>query len=319
MNRTRLKIIENLTHNSDRYLSGAYFSKLLGISRAAVWKHVRTLRSKGYQINAKPNCGYKLESGPELIQKELFDGLEIYYDSTVDSTNLRCRALAENNAVEYSTVIAEKQLQGRGRLGRSWFSPPESGLWFSILLRPHNYSPADVSAITLVTAATTAEFLNCCYNLPVKVKWPNDLLINGKKTGGILTEIKAEPDWIEYLIVGIGLNVNQNQPDFPGELQDQATSLAIAGGNHFDRTLLFIKLRRELIKAYQLFFKEGFKYFQELWKKHNLTLGKNVKVNWPGGSLQGFAYDLNQEGALLLKDEREKFYSINFGEIIDEI
>ncbi|MFO7951964.1 MAG: biotin--[acetyl-CoA-carboxylase] ligase [Bacillota bacterium] len=319
MNRNCTYILEVLLQNNNRFLSGAYLSSQLGISRAAVWKHIRTLRQNGYEITAKPNCGYILKGQPDLLQKDLFTDQNIFYYETIDSTNLKCRFLAEDNAAEYSTVIAEKQLQGRGRLGRNWFSPSYSGLWFSMLLRPQKISPEDISAVTLVTSATIAEILNHLYNLPVKVKWPNDLMIGDKKTGGILTEIKAEPDWIEYLVVGVGININQRKTDFPKELAHQATSLAIEGNRDLDRTNLFLELRQELIKAYQTFLNNGFASFRELWRKHNLTLGKKVTVTRHRESFRGYARDLDEKGALLIQDNQNKLHSINYGEIRHEV
>jgi BirA family transcriptional regulator, biotin operon repressor / biotin---[acetyl-CoA-carboxylase] ligase len=242
-------------------------------------------------------------------------GRDIYYYQTVDSTNLAIRRLAEEGAASGSIVIADEQLAGRGRLGRSWFSPPDSGLWFSILLRPRLLSPPDASPLTLVTAAILAENLNSYFHLPVKIKWPNDLLIEGKKTGGILTESKVTSDHIEYLIVGIGLNVNQKQTDFPAEINQSGTSLYLAGGREIDRIALFQSLKKDLLKGYPLFFKDGFSPFRNLWIKHNITLGRQVTINRAGGKLKGQALDLTEAGTLLIEDKDRQIHPVSSGEI----
>lgn len=246
---------------------------------------------------------------------KIFAGKNIYYYPTVDSTNLAIRRLAKEGAPAYSIALAEEQLEGRGRLGRSWFSPPGSGLWFSILLRPQMLNPAGAASLTLVTAAVLAGHLNDHHNLDIKVKWPNDLLSDGKKTGGILTELKGDPDRAEYLVVGIGLNVNQRQSDFPAELRRQSTSLYMATGREINRFDLFLSLRDELLKAYPLFLRDGFTPFRELWKKNNTTLGQEVTLSWPGGKLEGKALDLTEEGALLIKDKDGQTHIVHYGEI----
>lgn len=247
---------------------------------------------------------------------KMFTGKNIYYEQRVDSTNLAIRRLAEKGAPNFSIALADEQLEGRGRLGRSWFSPPGTGLWFSILLKPGLLSPANSSPITLVTAAVLARYLNDHHRLPVKVKWPNDLLLGGKKVCGILTELKGDQDRVEYLIVGIGLNVNQKQVDFPAEINLQSTSLYIFGGRELNRIDLFLSLRANLIEAYSLFLEEGFAPFRDLWIKYNATLGGEVIISRPGGKLAGKAIDLAEAGALLVEDRQGQTHIINHGEII---
>ncbi len=260
--------------------------------------------------------GNKLDDKPDLLDLKKFENKNIYYYETVDSTNLIARRLAGEGAPNFSTVVAEEQQEGRGRLGRSWFSPRGTGLWFSIILRPDISSQADAAPVTLVTAAVLADYLRDHLDLPVLVKWPNDLLVGKKKTGGILTEIKGELNRVSYLVVGVGLNINQQENDFPAELCPRATSLSIEKGKLFNRTELFLSIKNELEKAYRLFFAEGFSPFYQLWKKYNSTLGQNITVSRPGGILRGKALDLTEDGALLLQDERGDIRIINYGEII---
>ncbi len=315
MKNNRNSILDYLKANRNIYLSGSYISSQLGISRAAVWKQICKLRRTGYRISARPNCGYRLDEEPDQLDISLLEKNNIHYYQSIDSTNLASRRLAEKGFPGYSTVIAEEQLKGRGRVGRHWFSPPNSGLWFSLLLRPDFISPAGAAPITLVTAAVLTKYLREKYKLPVTVKWPNDLLINGKKFGGILCELKGETDRVEYLLVGIGLNINQQQKEFPRELCTQATSLFVESGQRFDRTSLFISMRNELVQAYEQFFNKGFAPFRSLLLKYNSFIGQEVNVRWSGGSQKGFACDLTADGALLIKDKTGQTKVINYGEI----
>jgi len=311
----KTNILEYLQNNRNRYISGSSISKELGISRAAVWKQVCSLRRAGYRINARQNCGYRLEEEPDRLNKSHLEERGIKFFQEVDSTNLIARRLAEEGCPSYTTVIAEEQLKGRGRLGRSWFSPAHSGLWFSIVLRPEKISPAAAAPVTLVTAATLANSLHSGHGLPVKIKWPNDLLIKGNKFGGILSEIKGEPDRIEYLVIGVGLNVNQHAAEFPAELKQRSTSLLAASNQVYDRTALFLLLWEDLCRAYALFMKEGFAPFRDRLLAYHSFLGQEVKVTWAGGSLEGLASDLDNDGSLLLMDKKGAMHRIYYGEL----
>ncbi len=243
----------------------------------------------------------------------------IFYYQTVDSTNLTALKHFEEGAPSFSVIVAEEQKQGRGRLGRSWFSPRHNGLWFSLLLRPDNLSPENASPITLVTAAVLAAYFNEKINLPVKIKWPNDLLLGEKKVGGILTEMKAEQDRIIYLIIGIGINVNQQNEDFPNELRCKATSLAGESGIRFRCENLLPALLDELIKAYKLFLNQGFAPFKQRWEIYNVTLGRDISIIVTGvaseESIKGTALGITSGGALRLRDHRGVEQIIHSGEI----
>jgi BirA family biotin operon repressor/biotin-[acetyl-CoA-carboxylase] ligase len=316
MNITRDSILDAMLRQKGEYVSGAGLGSLFGISRAAVWKHISLLRRDGYEITARPRYGYRLDSLPARLDYKRFDRKMIRYYNTVDSTNLTIHHLAAEGAPAFTTAIAEEQRQGRGRRGRNWFSPPESGLWFSFLLRPQSLRPEDASAITLVTAAVLADSLNNRFKLPVKVKWPNDLLLDGKKICGILAELRGDLQQIEYLVIGIGLNVNQNLADFPLELQQLATSLSIESGSNINRTELFLELRSDLDSAYRLFLEDGFTPFHKLWKRYNTTLGQAVTINSAGGAIIGQALDLTSQGALQVLDKSGAIHIVNYGEII---
>jgi BirA family transcriptional regulator, biotin operon repressor / biotin---[acetyl-CoA-carboxylase] ligase len=184
------------------------------------------------------------------------------------------------------------------------------------LLRPESLRPEDASAITLVTAAVLADSLNNRFKIPVKVKWPNDLLIGGKKICGILAELRGDLQQIEYLVIGIGMNVNCNRSDFPPDLQQQATSLSIERGGEINRTDLFLAIHSDLDAAYRLFMEDGFVPFHQLWKSYNTTLGKKVTINSAGGTISGQALDLTSQGALKILDNAGATHIINYGEII---
>ncbi|MGM0652207.1 MAG: biotin--[acetyl-CoA-carboxylase] ligase [Bacillota bacterium] len=309
-------ILAGLRKNRDRYLSGSHLSEDLNISRAAVWKHVQKLRAKGYSIDAIPRQGYRLIREPVQLDVEKLEGSGFYYYQTLDSTNTTARKLAEDGAPNYSIVVSEQQVHGRGRRGREWFSPKASGLWFSIILRPHELSPSQTAPVTLVTAAILANLFNNYYELPLKIKWPNDLLLRRKKIGGILTELKGELDQVEYLIVGVGLNVSQKLEDFPKNLRKIVTSLHLENDAYFNRTDLLLKIRDSLVNGFNLFFTEGFTPFYLPWKENNVTLGQIVTLSWQGGIIQGKALHITLDGALQIQDNRGKIHTINYGELI---
>ena len=309
-------VLNLLKINEKQYLSGTLIGKTLGISRSAVWKQIEKLRKDGYQIKAHSHCGYCLYSSPDLLDQSRLVDQKIIYLQSVDSTNLDARQLAVENAPSETTVVAEEQQAGKGRLGRSWFSPQGKGLWFTIMLRPKLMSPADANPITLVTAAVITDYLNTVCDLPARIKWPNDLILHEKKLAGILTEIKTDLDQIDYLLIGIGLNISQESTDFPRELRNKATSIKIETGMVIDRTEFFLDIRERLIKAYRLFETEGFTPFRKSWIKYNETLGRKVTVKWAGGSLTGIAIDLSVTGNLLIRDQQNKIHQVNYGELI---
>jgi len=316
MNPRKEIILEQLKSGSPRFVSGAKLSESLGLTRAAVWKYIRELRGEGYIISAVPRRGYRLEQEPDRLNIPDLAGRDILFYPTVESTNITARSLAEEGAAGGTVVIAEEQTRGRGRRDRQWISPPGKGLWFSIILRPAGFTPANAAPVTLVAAAAMAQELRRATGLKVTLKWPNDLLLDNKKICGILTELKGEPDRVEYLVMGIGLNVNHTEADFPPDLLPFAGSLALASGRVFNRTALFQSLLEPLRESCAHFFKQGFSGFRDIWIELSATLGREVTVTWPGGSIRGTALDLDETGALLLRDETGRVRRINYGEIV---
>ncbi len=311
-------ILEIIRNSSPQFVSGEYLSARLGITRAAVWKMMQALRGEGFAIEARPRKGYRLLSEPDRLPGDKLVALGIHYYKSVESTNAIARTLAEQGCPGKSVIIAEEQLDGRGRRGRSWSSPPGKGLWFSILLRPDRIAPGEISPVTLVTAVALARTLKRETGLPVTIKWPNDLLIRERKICGILTEIKGEPDHIEYLIIGIGINVLQERKDFPPDLRCPPSSLYLESGARTDRTSLFLLLLERLSSSLELFFQQGFAPFRAPWIELNSTLGRMVNLSWPGGGIKGRAIDLDCRGALIVEDNAGIHHYLNYGELQNE-
>lgn len=323
MKKIRNHVLSYLQNNREGFVSGEAISQNLGISRAGVWKHVQSLRRQGFMIEASSRCGYRLIAVPEKLNPdEIKKGYEnhpffrnlIYYPA-VDSTNREAHKTAEKGAPEGTVILADEQTHGRGRKGRSWFSPPGRGLWLSVILRPQGIPPEKMSPLTAVTAAATASGLRKLTGENISVKWPNDLFLNGRKTGGILAELKAEPEQIHHIILGIGININHAAGDFPGELTNTATSLQMETGRQINRNETCRIILLKLASAYNTFLQEGFSPFRELWKEHNITLDRQVTVHYGEKRMNGLALDIDHEGALIIEDARKEKHRFTYGEV----
>ncbi len=293
----------------ERTISGEELGRRLGISRSAIWKHINNLRDMGYVIISSPRKGYTLVSSPDLlIPEEVYQGLEterfgrkiIYYRET-SSTQEIAKKLALDGEKEGAVVVAETQTSGRGRMGRKWFSPPRSGIYFSLILRPR-IIPSDAIKIPLVTSVAVASAIRESTSLDVRIKWPNDIMVNNRKTGGILVESASELDLINYMIVGVGLNVNTPKELIPEELKDTATSISIESGKKIPRLKLFQSILNELEKYYDNFLANGFTPIREEWISLSNTIGARVIIKSPGEpSFEGTALDIDPQGALIVQ------------------
>jgi BirA family biotin operon repressor/biotin-[acetyl-CoA-carboxylase] ligase len=307
----RNELLAVLIQNRDRFLSGEEISRRVGCSRAAIWKHIEELRQEGYEIEARPRSGYRLKYRPDRIapeeviphlQTRVF-GRHIRYEFSTASTQILAHGWAREGAPEGAIVIAEEQLQGRGRMGRSWHSPPRTGIWMSLILRP----PIPImhaSHLTLLASVGVWEGIRRVTGLPIQIKWPNDLLVQGKKVCGILTELRGEHDQIHYVILGIGMNVNTQAEHFPPELRKIATSLAIELGKPIHRAILLAAMLEELEKAYDRYLREGFSPIRERWEQVSGILGKTITARTPQGKIHGIAEHLNEQGALLIRTQQ---------------
>lgn len=306
----RMMIVEMLKGAGDGFVSGESIAGYLGISRTAVWKHIQKLRECGYEIISRERCGYRLKDAPDLLlPSEIQIGLDtkiigkkMDYHPSVDSTNRVAKARAYHGAEEGTIVVAEEQESGKGRLERTFYSPRGKGIWFSVILRP-KILPKEAPKCTLMAAVAVAEAM-ARFNLKAEIKWPNDIMFDGRKLVGILTEMTGEISKITYMVIGIGINVNISRDEFPEDLRDIATSLSEMNGENLSRVELFRAVLEEFDKLYCEVCESGFDKVIELWKGYNVTLGKNVRVisaSEDGKIFTGKAVNLNADGALVVE------------------
>lgn len=311
--------ILSLLRNSSTYVSGEDISQHLGISRSAIWKHIQELRQEGYEIVAVPHLGYELVSVPDkLLPDEISSGLntkiigkEIYHYDMVSSTMDIAMELGMKGYKEGVIVCAEGQFKGRGRLNRFWSSPKNKGIYFSLILRP-KISPTESPKLTLLSAVSVCQAIRKITKLECLIKWPNDLIINNKKVGGILTEMNAETDIVKFVIIGIGINVNTPESLLPS----QATSVKEQLGNKIIRIELMKEILKQMDHDYILFQKEGFKPIIEKWRKFSTTIGHRVKVRFHNEYIDGEALDIDNDGALLLRRDSGLVDKITAGDIV---
>jgi BirA family biotin operon repressor/biotin-[acetyl-CoA-carboxylase] ligase len=295
-----------LRSSSSGFVSGANLAASMGVSRTAVWKHIKTLEREGYCIEAIPSKGYRLTSAPDIIViSDLKRGLgtktvgrEVVHHAGTGSTNTLATDLAQKGAVDGTAVIAETQTGGKGRLGRTWVSPP-GNLYLSVILRPA-VPVHKAPLITLMGAVAVAAVVREHLKVPAGIKWPNDVLISGKKVAGLLTEMSAEPDRIRHIVLGIGVNVNMDTRELPPDVRRTATTLAAATGGRVDRTALVKELLAALDHWYHRFLKNEAEVL-DAWEGLNVTLGNRVTVSGTGTRLEGFARGVDAEGRLILE------------------
>ncbi|MGI6065063.1 MAG: biotin--[acetyl-CoA-carboxylase] ligase [Bacillota bacterium] len=309
-----------LLKQSSGYLSGEEISSLLGVSRTAVWKHIKTLKAEGYKIDSQTKTGYRLIQVPdclypaevrEFLSTRILGG-EIFYLPSVSSTNREAREKAENGAQDGAVVLAESQTAGRGRLGREWYSPAQTGLWMSVILRP-KIVPADAPKLTLITATAVAEAIIMETGLNPGIKWPNDILLNRKKVCGILTEMKADMDRVHYVVVGMGLNISQEI--FPEDIREIATSLTLEAEKKFNRAKIAGAVLNSLEKYYFKWINDGFSAIRNEWKRHSVNLGQKVTVNTLGEVVEGIAEDIDENGLLVVRKIGGSIKKITAGDV----
>ena len=305
--RLRKEILDLLKKSGSSYVSGEEIAERLGVSRTAVWKHIKELRRAGYDIVSQSHSGYALNGAPDVLTPEelapllkgsLF-GTNLLYHEETRSTNEDAKAAAEDGAPDGTVVVAEYQGTGHGRLARGWFCPKGEGVLFSVILRPTAFLPQEAPKCTLLAAVAVARAIRSL-GLDVGIKWPNDILADGRKLVGILTEMSAEMERIHYIVIGIGINVNIGADEFAPDIQDTATSLAILAGHPIDRRQLLAAILREMETLYGAVQREGFAPVFEAWRALSVTLGQEVRVLAPGETFEGRAVDIDEAGALLV-------------------
>ncbi len=314
------KILKILKDNKNQFISGENLSKDFGITRAAIWKYMNALKEEGYEITSISKKGYKLVNSPDILRYEEVEeylqtkyiGRNILHYNTIDSTNKAAKSLAIECIEEGTVIVSEEQTSGRGRLGRSWVSPKSSGIWMSIILKP-NISPMMASRVTLIGAAAVHKALEEI-SIDAKIKWPNDIVLNNKKLCGILTEMSGEMDKLNYIVMGIGLNVNEE--DFSDELKNIATSLKIEKNEHINRKELFGKILNNFEILYDEFKNHGnIASTVNICRKNSLLLGKEVRVINGMKTVTVKALDLDEDGELLVEYEDKSKGKIISGEV----
>ncbi len=315
-----LATVLQVLRGAGEVISGQKLASQLGLSRAAVWKRIQRLKALGYVIEGSPRRGYLLLGVPDkLLPEEVLLGLQarilagpVHHFESLDSTNDLAKELAAQGAPEGTVVVAEAQTGGRGRLGRQWNSPPGVGLYASLVLRPP-LPPLELPQITLTTAVAVVRAVRRVAGMAPGIKWPNDLLLRGKKLAGILTEMETESDRIRHVVVGLGVNVNN--PGFPPELAATATSLSLATGGSFSRVKLLQAWLEEFEALYDRFLNQGFPEILAEWKVSAVTLGQAVTVRQGPREISGKALDVAHDGALLLRTAKGEIIRVTSGEI----
>ncbi len=316
----RDKILEELYKNRGSYTSGEMLATSLGVSRTAIWKHINILKEKGYNIETILGRGYKLlEMGDKLLPGEIKTllnnntiGKQIIYFDSIDSTNNYAKK--EIKKLENGTIIlSEEQLSGRGRRGRDWTSPKGTGIWMSLVLKP-NIPTREGIKMTQIAAAAVCKSIRELIKLDTLIKWPNDIVINGKKVCGILTEMAGELDEIKYIVIGIGINVNTK--DFPDEIKENATSLFIEGNKKIDRRNLLV----DILENFEILYNDYMENLSlnetlSIIRNYSAVLGKNIRVIRGKLEKRGKAIDIDNNGMLLVEMEDGSSELISSGEV----
>jgi BirA family biotin operon repressor/biotin-[acetyl-CoA-carboxylase] ligase len=323
---TDAKILRALRAAGEGTVSGAELSQKLGVSRAAIWAHIEELRELGYDIEASPHLGYRLRGVPDVLHADdlmarlegnRIVGRDIKVFQETTSTSDVVDKLSRDGVPEGIVVFAEAQTKGRGRMGRSWVSPSGLGLWFSVLLRPR-MRPQSAMQLTVAAATAVTRALRSRCSLPIGIKWPNDILVQGRKLVGILTEMSAELDSVRHLCLGVGMNINQEQRDFPRELHGLATSLRMETGEMWSRSDLAVAILKELDVEYDRIICGRFSEVVEEWARQSVTLGHPVTILVGNRKIHGRAESLDVDGALLVRTQHGHLERIVGGEVVLE-
>jgi BirA family biotin operon repressor/biotin-[acetyl-CoA-carboxylase] ligase len=315
----RQRLIRFLKENKGEYISGQKLSEQLNVSRTAIWKHINELKNEGYQIKSHHKLGYKLVSEPDLlIYEEVspylttnFIGKNYIHKLTIDSTNNFAKEIA-SKVPDGTVIIAEEQSAGRGRLGRSWLSQKGCGIWMSVILKP-NIQPQEAINLTQVAAISVVKAIEELSHVENKIKWPNDIIVNNKKVCGILTEMSSEIDKINYVVIGIGVNVNCY--NFPEELKGKATSLNLETNSKVDRKKLTASILNNLEFYYNTYLQKGFEYIRPICIAKSITIGREIKVIYNEGEMVGKAVTIDSNGSLIVETKEGKRLSIMSGDV----
>lgn len=312
--------ILKMLRETDSYVSGQELCNKFGVSRTAVWKAINQLKENGYEIEAVQNKGYHLLSAPDIMDKTELEsihatewaGCEIYYFDSIDSTNTKAKELAEEGHPSGTLVVADRQTAGKGRRGRSWESPTGIGIFMTLMLKPE-INPNNASMLTLVAAMATTRAIRRVTSVPAMIKWPNDIVMNGKKVCGILTEMSAQFDYINHIVIGIGINVHNE--DFPEEIAKTASSLYLESGQHIHRASLIEAFLEEFEDVYAEYLKtEDMEGLQKEYDAMLVNRGRQVRVLDPKEPFEGKAMGITKKGELIV-DTWESRKLVSSGEV----
>ena len=313
--------ILRLLKENNTYISGQQLCERFQVSRTAVWKVIDQLKKEGYQIEAVRNKGYRLIDSPDVMSKAEIESLMetkwagsnvVYYDE-IDSTNNRAKEAGDNKAPHGTLFVADMQVAGKGRRGRVWQSPAGSSIYMTILLYPE-ISPLKAPQLTLVMAIAVAEGIKAVTGLDTKIKWPNDIVVNGRKICGILTEMSTEIDYINHVVIGAGINVNQDE--FPEDIRKTASSLKMELGQQVKRSELIAAIMKSFEKDYEIFIQtEDLSGLQELYNSMLVNLDRDVKVLEPGNEYEAHALGINKTGELIVRTPEGEEKDIYAGEV----
>lgn len=302
------KVLQRLFEADGEPISGQVIADEFGLSRTAIWKYMKEFEEEGYEIGSIRKKGYYLISRPDLVTAGLIHkylttkryGKTINYYETCDSTQPIAHDLAQNGAADGVIVVSEEQVMGNGRMARPWSSKAFKGIWMSVITKPQ-LTPQQAPQMTLVAAVAIVRAIEEVTGLVPQIKWPNDLLLNGKKVSGILTELQADPDLVKAIILGIGINVNQEVAEFPAELASIATSLKIEKGESVNRAKLIAAVLKYLERYVDLYVESGFAPIKLLWESYSNTIGKQVRAVMVQETVEGMAIGITDEGMLELQ------------------
>lgn len=318
----KTRIVEVLKENKGKFISGQALSNELKVSRTSISNHMKALKEEGYNIESVSRKGHKLISSPDILTKEelvkyldtKYIGHKIHYHQSLESTNNQAKKLAKENQGQGEVVIAEEQTQGRGRLGRSWISPKKKGIWMSIIVKP-SIEPTEASKLTQITAASIYRALSEM-GVETSIKWPNDIILNDKKLCGILTEMSCEMMQINYMVVGIGINVNLSLRDIPVDIRDKATSLKIECGKDFNRKELVARILNNFEYFYDLLISKGdISEAIDTCREKSILIGKKVRVIERDNEFEREAVGLTDKGELVVEDDNGKTSVLISGEV----
>ncbi len=323
MESTRNQLIQLLAKNNEEYISGQVLSEKLNISRSAVWKHMKELEKDGYVIEAKSKRGYRFVSYPEKISENTVQwglqtnwlGQKVIHREVTSSTQIIAHKVAKEQKGHGTIVIADEQVSGRGRMNRNWHSKKGDGMWMSMILQPP-LPPYLAPQLTLLTAVALTETIEKLTGLTPRIKWPNDILFdNEKKCAGILTELQAEQDKIQYVIIGVGLNINQQKNDWPEDVQKRATSLQIETGKQWPIRKIIQYFLSSFESLYDEYMKQGFLAVKTKWESYGFKIGDWITIRQLDKTRQAVFYGLADDGALLIKNEAGDVERLYSGEI----